>query len=383
MLTLRVVALGLCAAALTAPHAAADEPFYKGKRLTLIINFAAGGPTDIEGRLLAKHLSKHIEGNPGIVVQNMDGAGGMVGAGYLGEVAPKDGTALGYFTGSAWRYANNPERFRVDFRSYEFVAYQPGTAVIYMRTDVAPGIRTATDIVKAKGVVAGGLGAENSKDLLIRLGLDMLGVPYKYVTAYRGSQAARLALQQNEINLYSESPPSYRAVVEPSLVRDGVVIPIWYEAIPDGEAFKPPKQVEGLPILPFHQLHTQVKGTMPAGQLWDTYRACTPSTDRCSARSCFRRACRRQRSRHCARPLDASTMTRNMPRRRSRPWDSCRNGRPGPTPIGGAPGDRDRARDTRLHRRLREKGGEVVPHIVSTILPKCLFARMCACASTA
>ena len=109
MLTLRVVALGLCAAALTAPHAAADEPFYKGKRLTLIINFAAGGPTDIEGRLLAKHLSKHIEGNPGIIVQNMDGAGGMVGAGYLGEVAPKDGTALGYFTGSAWRYANNPE----------------------------------------------------------------------------------------------------------------------------------------------------------------------------------------------------------------------------------------------------------------------------------
>ena len=84
----------------------------------------------------------------------MDGAGGMAGAGYLGEVAPKDGTVMGYFTGSAWRFANNPERFRVDFRSYEFVAYQPGTAVIYVRTDVAPGMKTATDIIKAKGVVA-------------------------------------------------------------------------------------------------------------------------------------------------------------------------------------------------------------------------------------
>jgi putative tricarboxylic transport membrane protein len=280
MLTLRAlvvvfltVPLGLCAAALSASHSLANEPYYKGKRLTVLVNYAAGGPTDIEGRLLAKHIARHIEGSPSVVVQNMDGAGGMVGTGYLGEVAPKDGTVMGYFTGSAWRYAANPERFRVDFRSYEFIAYQPGTAIIYMRTDIPPGMKSATDIVKAKGVVAGGLGAENSKDLLLRLGLDMLGVTYKYVTSYRGSQAARLALQQNEINLYSESPPSYRAVVEPSLVRDGLVIPIWYEGIPHGETFQPPKQMEGLSILPFHELYRKIKGAMPAGQLWDTYRA--------------------------------------------------------------------------------------------------------------
>jgi len=118
-----------------------------------------------------------------------------------------------------------------------------------------------------------GLGAENSKDLLLRLGLDMLGVPYKYVTSYRGSQAARLALQQNEINLYSESPPSYRAVVEPSLVRDGVAIPIWYEGIPHGETFQPPKQMEGLSILPFHEVYRTIKGAMPSGQLWDIYKS--------------------------------------------------------------------------------------------------------------
>ena len=159
MLALRVpvVLFGLCAALTSGSPVAADEPFYKGKRLSLMINFAAGGPTDIEGRLLAKHLAKHIDGHPSVLVQNMDGAGGMIGAGYLGEVAPRDGTTLGYFTGSAWRYANNPERFRVDFRSYEFIAYQPGTSIAYMRTDVPPGIKDATDIIKARGVVAGGL----------------------------------------------------------------------------------------------------------------------------------------------------------------------------------------------------------------------------------
>jgi tripartite-type tricarboxylate transporter receptor subunit TctC len=274
MFTLRApaVVLGLCAALAGASTATADEPFYRGKRLTLIINFAAGGPTDIEGRLLAKHLGKHIDGHPGIIVQNMDGAGGMIGAGYLGEVAPKDGTVLGYFTGSAWRYANNPERFRVDFRSYEFVAYQPGTSIAYMRTDVPPGIKDATDIAKAKGVVAGGLGAENSKDLLLRLGLDLLGVPYKYVTSYRGSQAARLALQQNEINMYAESPPSYRAVVEPSLVREGSAIGVWYDANPAAEIGHPARQVEGLPILSFPELYRKIKGEMPSGQFWDAYR---------------------------------------------------------------------------------------------------------------
>jgi hypothetical protein len=272
MVTLRAVVIALCATLAGAPHASADEPYYKGKRLSLIINFAAGGPTDIEGRLLAKHLVKHIDGHPAIIVQNMDGAGGMIGAGYLGEVAPKDATTLGYFTGSAWRYANNPERFRVDFRSYEFVAYQPGTSVAYMRTDVPPGIKEATDIVKATGVVAGGLGAENSKDLLLRLALDMLGVPYKYVTSYRGSQAARLALQQNEINLYAESPPSYRAVVEPSLVREGKAIGLWYDANPNAEVGHPARQVEGLPILSFVELYKRIKGTPPSGQLWDAYR---------------------------------------------------------------------------------------------------------------
>src|SRR5947208_15597659 len=85
-------------------HAGAQEPFYKGKRLTLVINFAAGGPTDIEGRLLAKHLAKHIDGEPLILVQNKDGAGGLVGTNFLGEVGLRDGTMAGYFTGAAWKY---------------------------------------------------------------------------------------------------------------------------------------------------------------------------------------------------------------------------------------------------------------------------------------
>lgn len=61
------------------PVFAADAPFYRGKTLTVLINFAAGGPTDVEGRLAARFLGKHIPGQPSIVVQNMPGAGGVTG----------------------------------------------------------------------------------------------------------------------------------------------------------------------------------------------------------------------------------------------------------------------------------------------------------------
>jgi tripartite-type tricarboxylate transporter receptor subunit TctC len=267
-----IIALGLALAALLAlaTRAQADEPFYKGKRLTLLINFAAGGPTDIEGRLFAKYLVKHIEGQPGVIVQNMDGAGGLIGAQYLGEIAPKDGTVLGYLSGSAWLYVSDPDRWRVDFRKYEFVAYQPGTTVHYMRTDVAPGMHTPADIAKAKGLIAGGLSADTSKDLRLRLALDMLGVPYQYVTGYRSSPPARLALQRGEISMFSESPPSYRSVVEPSLVKTGQAMPVFYDEVADPPP--PQKQLDGLTIPSFPQLYREIKGTLPSGRLWEAYR---------------------------------------------------------------------------------------------------------------
>src|SRR5437667_7001281 len=161
MLSLRAAVLGVCAAAMLGVPQLRAEDFYKGKRLTLLIGSGAGGPTDIEGRLFAKYLVRHIDGQPGVVVQNKDGAGGLLGPTYLGEVAPRDGTMLGYFSASAWIYVNDPEHWRVDYKTYEFVAYQSGTTINFMRTDVPPGMKVPADIAKAQGLVAGGLTADN------------------------------------------------------------------------------------------------------------------------------------------------------------------------------------------------------------------------------
>jgi putative tricarboxylic transport membrane protein len=272
---MRAIIAGFCVAvavAATASAASADEPFYKGKRLSVLINFGAGGPTDIEGRLFTRHLAKHIEGNPNLIVQNMEGAGGAVGTGYLGEVAPKDGTMVGYLTGAGWLYVVDPGRYRVDIRNYEPVAYLPGTTVHYIRTDVEPGMKVPTDIAKAKGLVGGGLSVDTPKDITMRLAFDLLGLQYKYVTGYRGSSRARLALQRGEINYHAESPPAYRSVVEPSMTKKGMVIPLFYEAIdgPAGKAVR--KMVEGLPIGTFEELYEKIKGKKPSGPQWEMYR---------------------------------------------------------------------------------------------------------------
>src|SRR5262245_24611785 len=266
-------ALVIAAAILAAVSPArADDPFYKGKRLSLLINFAAGGPGDIEGRLFAKHLAKHIEGAPGIIVQNKDGAGGLIGTNYLGELGARDGTMVGYLTAAAWNYVIDPASYRVDFRTFEFIGYQPVNVVYYMRADALPGGRDGTAITRAKDLVAGGLSADSSKDMLIRLTLDMLGVPFKYVTGFRSSAPARLALQRGEINFFSESSPSYFGVVEPSLVKSGQAVALWYDPIFDGRSFAPFKQMDDQSVLGFPEFYRKVKGALPSGMLWDVYR---------------------------------------------------------------------------------------------------------------
>jgi hypothetical protein len=263
----------IAAAMAVSPQVSAQQPFYKDKRLTLLVNFDAGSATDIDARLFARHFVKHIAGSPQLIVQNMPGAGGGTGTMYLGEVAPKDGTVVGFLTAVAWNFAAEPERFRVDFKKYEHVGFTGGTAVYYVRKDVPPGINKPTDIVKAKGLVSGGVNARTGRDISIRLTLDILGLPFQHVTGYRSGERARLALQRKEIHLYADTTPGYRGAVEGTLVKDGTVIPLWYDPHWDGKTLGKSKQVEGLPIKAYHEVYQEIFGKMPSGQLWDAYLA--------------------------------------------------------------------------------------------------------------
>src|SRR5262245_57853336 len=122
-LRLREFMLALCAVILlAAPSLSAESPFYQGKTVVFLINFAAGGPTDIEGRIVARHLAKHIPGSPAIIVQNMAGAGGVTGINFLGEAAKRDALTVGYFTGPYNHHMMKSSTLRADLMQLPFIA---------------------------------------------------------------------------------------------------------------------------------------------------------------------------------------------------------------------------------------------------------------------
>jgi hypothetical protein len=252
--------------------AAAEKAFYQGKNIIFLINFAAGGPTDIEGRIVVRHLAKHVPGNPTFIPQNMPGAGGVTGMNFLGEVAKPDGLTMGYFTGPYNHQMMRTPTLRIDLGKLPFIASVASVTVCYIRSDVPPGIKKPTDISKAERFRAGGLSFDSNKDLRFRLAFDILGLKYDYVTGYNSSNDARLAVQRNEIQYHDENIPGYRGVVEPQLVKTGIVTPLYYHDVvnPDGTMGKSPDYPE---LNSFTEVYTQIHGKAPTGIKYEALKA--------------------------------------------------------------------------------------------------------------
>jgi tripartite-type tricarboxylate transporter receptor subunit TctC len=271
--SLRDVILAFCGVIfLVTPSPSAERSFYQGKNINFIINFAAGGPTDIEGRIVARHLAKHIPGQPTLIPQNMAGAGGVTGMNFLGEVAKPDGQTMGYFTGPYNHQMMRTPALRIDLNRLPFIASVGSVTVCYIRSDVPPGIKKPTDIAKAERFRAGGLSFDSNKDLRFRLAFDILGLKYDYVTGYNSSNDARLAVQRNEIQYHDENIPGYRGVVEPQLVKTGIVTPLYYHDVvkPDGTLGKSPDYPE---LNSFTEIYMQIHGKAPTGIKYETLKA--------------------------------------------------------------------------------------------------------------
>src|SRR3954462_14736326 len=103
-----------------APARAQD--FYRGKTLTIVVGFTPGGGFDINARLLARHIGRHIPGNPTVVVQNLPGAAGLNSVQYLDAAAPKDGTVIDIFNfGNIGDSKLMPDKIKIDFRKFAWI----------------------------------------------------------------------------------------------------------------------------------------------------------------------------------------------------------------------------------------------------------------------
>jgi hypothetical protein len=211
-------------AVVATPPERAQAQFYKGKTITMIVNYPAGGPTDIEGRIVAQHLPAHIPGNPTVVVRNVGGAGGLIGSNQLGEASP-GGDTIGFFTVAMNDQLLGNAAMRTPYSDFVLIAGVESPLVVYMRKDTPPGINVPTDLMKAKDFKVLSLNVQNTNTLNMALALDMLGIQRQAVPAYRGLKDVETAILQNIGQMANSSLSGWRASVEPTM--GNVVIPLW------------------------------------------------------------------------------------------------------------------------------------------------------------
>ena len=174
---------------------ATAKEFYEGKTLEVIVNYGAGGNTDISARTLAQFMREHIPGKPRIVVKNKPGAGGIVGTNYFSKAGRKDGSSIGVFSVALMPELMQDKALTVSHRDFIFVGGIPEDTVFHARKGV--GLEQAADIFDLQAPIkTAGHGPVNMKDLMLRSAMDLLGVDYQHVTGYKSSGKVRGAIRR-------------------------------------------------------------------------------------------------------------------------------------------------------------------------------------------
>lgn len=177
----------------------AQEPFYKGKTLRVVVATPPGGGFDTYARLIGRHLGKHIPGNPTIFVDNMPGAGHRIGANYMFKVAKPDGLTMGNFQGGLFMLQVLGDKgIEFDAPKFEFVGapVKDNRACAFTK---ASGITSMEHWMNAKTPVKlGGIGG-GAPDEIAKMLKATLGLPIQLVAGYKGTAAIRLAAESGEI----------------------------------------------------------------------------------------------------------------------------------------------------------------------------------------
>lgn len=185
---------------LSASTAVQAQSFFAGKTMRIVVGFAAGGGYDTYARVFARHMGRHIPGNPTITVENMIGAGSLISANHLYRVAKPDGLTIGHFTGGLFmgQFLGQPG-IEFDGPKFEFVGSAIGEDVVCGLTK-ASGITSVEKWIASKTPVKlGGNSPGVTPDNAARIVKVALGLPIQVVTGHKGTADIRLAVESGEL----------------------------------------------------------------------------------------------------------------------------------------------------------------------------------------
>ena len=211
------------AACVASTHA--QESFYKGKTIRLIVGLAPGGGYDLYSRVIARHMGKHISGNPTIVVENMQGAGSVIAANYMYKGAKPDGTTIGHILGGLFlqQLLENPA-IEFDGRKFEYIGV-PAQDHFLIGLSKATGITSFENWIASKKLVKlGGVAPGGATDDLPKVLEATLGLPIKVVTGYKGTGPVRLAFDSGEVDGVCNAWESFKSTWRKQLESGEVVI---------------------------------------------------------------------------------------------------------------------------------------------------------------
>jgi tripartite-type tricarboxylate transporter receptor subunit TctC len=204
----------------TAPAKAQD--FYRGKSIDIIVATSPAGGYDQYARLLARHMGKHIPGNPSFVVQNMPGAGGVRAANYLYNVARKDGTVFAIINReTALIPLLEPGRSGYQFKTQDFNWIgSPQQELGLLILSAKSPAQTLAEL-KQKTVAVSGTGPGTAPSVYPLVLNEVLGTKFKVVEGYPGSQEALLAVENGEVDghVSGGSSAAFRGRINPWLAK--------------------------------------------------------------------------------------------------------------------------------------------------------------------
>jgi len=204
--------------------AAADPAadFFKGRQITYNLATSSGGSWAIYGRVLARHWSKHIPGNPGVVAQYMPGAGGVKAANYVFNAAPKDGSYIGTPLSTSLLYAAmNPAKVKFDAPKFEWVGSMARIQDVISVWHTVP-VKTIEDARK-RVTTMGATGRGSNSFLDIAMANNLLGTRFKVVLGYKGGAALSNAMENGETEGRSNTWDGF-AAAKPDWIRDRKIV---------------------------------------------------------------------------------------------------------------------------------------------------------------
>ncbi len=214
-----------------ATSALAQESFYKGKTIRIIVATAAGGGYDLYTRTMARHLRKYIPGEPAIIVENMPGAGHLIGANYIYKVAKPDGLTMGHFIGSLFlQQLLGKPGVEFDALKFNFIGV-PAQDSYMIGLSKATGITSMEQWLASKKIVKiGGIGAGSATDDIPKVLAATIGLPLQVVAGYKGTSDVRLAFNSGEIDGICNAWESFKSTWRKEL--DGNEVTLVLQAIP-------------------------------------------------------------------------------------------------------------------------------------------------------